>query len=298
MRWPEPEFPIDEGLVRRLLEDQHPDLAGLALRPFDAGWDNVMWRLGEDLAVRIPRRAIAAPLIVHEQRWLPLLAPGLPLAVPAPLRAGVPASYYPWHWSVVPWIDGEPGDRAPVRDIGGSADSLGRFLRVLHRPAPADAPYNPFRSGSIGSRADTFEERMAKLAPMVDDVALRRVWDTALGAPVHAGAAIWLHGDLHPANTLVRHGAVVAVIDFGDICAGDPACDVGAAWLTVPPEGMDRFWSVYGPLDPALEARSFGWAVLFGLMLLEIGLEGRPTYAEVGRETLDRLASMASGAVG
>lgn len=281
---------MDEDLVRWLLEDQHPDLAGLPLYLTDAGWDNVMWRLGPDLAVRMPRRQIAAPNIERELRWLPELAPELPLDVPVPLRKGHPAGGYPWHWSVVPWIEGRPGDREPATDARASGQRLGRFLAAMHRPAPADAPFNPYRSGAVISRADTFEERLAKLAGHVDVPLLRDVWKRAIASPAHTGPPLWVHGDLHPANTLVRDGIVVAVIDFGDICAGDPAVDIGAASMSLAHEGIEELWTSYGRRDPDLECRASGWAVLFALMLLEIGLEGRPTYADVGRSTLDRIA--------
>ena len=295
VRWPEGEVPVDAALVRRLLEDQHPDLADAPLLPGDAGWDNVIWRLGDDLAVRIPRRAVAAPLIAHEQRWLPGLAANLPLAVPVPVRTGRPTGYYPWPWSVIPWIPGEPGDRMPVTDVAGSAARLGGFLRVMHVAAPLDAPDNPARSGSIRSRADTFENRLEVLSARVDGDALRTVWDGAVASPVHAGPGVWLHGDLHPANTLVRDGIIVAVIDFGDVCAGDPACDLGAALMSFGEHGAPDFQTAYGLNDPALWHRSLGWCVLFALMLLEIGLEGRPTYARVGRETLGWMARLGRG---
>lgn len=292
-RWPAPEVPIDEGLVRRLLEEQHPDLSGLALHKPDAGWDNVMWRLGPDLAVRMPRREAAARLIAHELRWLPELAPLLPLEVPVPLRRGRPAGGYPWNWAVVPWIEGRPADRAPPTDGVRTAERLGAFLRAMHRPAPPTAPDNPFRSGPLGTRTAAFEERLERLTGLVDAAYLRRIWDDALEAPPHPGPPSWAHGDLHPANLLVRRSTVSAVIDFGDLCAGDPAVDVGAAWMSLPGEGMEWFWGSYGGRDDALERRGRGWAVLFSLMLLEIGLEGRPTYAEVGRASLERLTAPA-----
>ncbi|HET6965499.1 MAG TPA: aminoglycoside phosphotransferase family protein [Acidimicrobiales bacterium] len=293
MRWPDAEVPIDEDLVRRLLHDQHPDLAGLPLHLCDAGWDNVMWRLGDSLAVRLPRRQVAADLVVKEQRWLPELAPDLPLPVPVPLRKGRPDVAYPWYWSVVPWLDGSPGDRTPITEVGASATRLGAFLRAMHRPAPADAPYNPYRSGTVGSRADTFEQRLAKLAGYVDVDRTRAVWDAAVASRLHASEPLWVHGDLHPANTLVDRGLLAAVIDFGDLCAGDPAVDIGAAWMSLPDAGMPAFWDAYGTPDADLVRRSMGWAVLFGLMLLEIGLEGRPTYADVGRATLARMVRSA-----
>ncbi len=292
MRWPAAEVPIDEALVRRLLEEQHPDLAGMELRLFDAGFDNVMWHLGEDLLVRIPRRVIAADLIENEQRWLPELAERLPLPVPVPLRKGRPSGAYPWCWSVVPWIDGHPGDRTPVTDVEESAKRLGAFLRAMHVPAPPEAPDNPYRSGPVVSRADTFEERLEKLAGHVDEPRVRALWDDALASPPYGGAPLWLHGDLHPANTLVRDGAVAAVIDFGDLCAGDPAVDIGAAWMSLRDEGMEGFWASYGDPQPDLVRRARGWAVLFSLMLFEIGLEGRPSYAEIGRSTLEQMVAL------
>lgn len=286
-------MPIDEPLVRRLLADQQPDLAGLPLARFDAGWDNVMWRLGDQLAVRVPRRQVAAPLIEHEQRWLPELAARLPLAVPVPLRKGQPADYYPWHWSVVAWIDGEPADRTPIADPADGAEQLGRFLRAMHEPAPADAPANPFRGVPLRERADTFDERLLKLKANVDEGRLRVVWSDALEAVPYGGPPVWLHGDMHPANILVRDGRISAIIDFGDLCAGDPAADIGAAWMSIPDESMDRFWACYATSGEDLIRRAAGWAVLFSLMLYDIGLDGRTSYAEVGRNSLERLSERA-----
>lgn len=286
-------MPIDEPLVRRLLVDQQPDLAHLPLRLFDAGWDNVIWRLGDDLAVRVPRRQMAAPLIRHEQRWLPELAARLPLAVPVPVRMGEPTGYYPWHWSVVVWIDGEPADRTPIADPGDGAEQLGWFLRAMHQPAPSDAPANPYRGVPLADRAEMFEARLVKLRDHVDERRLVSVWGQALDAVPYRGPPLWLHGDMHPANILVRHGRIVAIIDFGDLCSGDPASDIGAAWMSIPDESMDRFWEAYGRPGPDLIRRAAGWAVLFSLMLYDIGLDGRTSYAVVGRSTLERLSARA-----
>ena len=293
MVWPEAEVPIDEPLVRRLLTDQQPDLAHLPLTLFDAGWDNVIWRLGDELAVRVPRRQLAAPLIQHEQRWLPELAARLPLAVPVPVRMGTPTGYYPWHWSVVAWIEGEPADRTPIADPADAAEQLARFLRAMHQPAPPDAPANPYRGVPLGDRSDMFEARLAKLRDHVDERRVRAVWDDALAADRHAGPPLWLHGDMHPGNILVRDGRISAIIDFGDLCSGDPASDIGAAWMSIPDESMDRFWACYTKAGDDLTRRAAGWAVLFSLMLYDIGLEGRSTYAVVGRNALERLSARA-----
>ena len=284
------EVEIGEGLVRSLLADQHPDLADLTLAEADRGWDNAMWRLGDELAVRLPCRREAAPLIVNEQRWLPVLAPRLPLPVPAPVRVGRPCRGHPWPWSIVPWLPGVPADRAPVtdRDGAGSAEMLGRFLRALHHEAPADAPYNPYRSVTLAHRADAFEACLARLGDQVDVDGLRRIWHRAVSAGPWDRPATWVHGDLHPANVLVDRGTICAVVDFGDLCAGDPATDLAGAWLLLPPSALPGLVDAYGGVDADLERRALGWAVLFALMLLEIGLGGTPTYATAGRLGLER----------
>jgi len=289
MRWPAAEIEVDEPLVSSLLAEQHPDLAGLALREVDAGWDNTLWRLGDEFLVRLPRHASSALLTVNEQRWLPGLAPHLPLPVPAPVRVGAPNGRYPWPWSVVPWLVGSPGDHTDLTEPEDAAGRLGRFLRALHRRAPATAPRNPVRGVALVERTDVFEERVALLETEVDVAAVRRVWDRAVAAGPWSGPPVWLHGDLHPANTLVADGTLAAIIDFGDICGGDPATDLAGAWMLLPAPAMDVFTDAYGAVDAALERRSLGWAVLFGVILLEIGLRDRPTYETVGRSTLAKV---------
>src|SRR5262245_58206273 len=147
---PAAECAIDTALVAGLLAEQHPDLAHLPLREIDAGWDNALFRLGNDLAIRLPRRAMAAPLILHEQRWLPHLAERLMLPIPAPVRIGTQALGYPWHWSVVPWIRGVPADQHEPDTA--QTRSFAAFLRPLHVPAPADAPTNPLRGVPLRQR--------------------------------------------------------------------------------------------------------------------------------------------------
>jgi len=226
---PAAEISVDEPVLLALLSDQHPDLAHLPLAEHDAGWDNTLWRLGDDLLIRLPRRRVAARLTRNEQRWLPALAAQLPLPVPVPLRVGRPSEAFPWPWSVVPWLQGIPGDRARLTATEESARRLGRFLRALHHEAPVEAPQNPYRGIALIDRTPAFETLLAELGPGIDQLATRRVWDRALGAGPWRGLPVWLHGDLHPANVLVDHGTLSAVIDFGDVCAGDPATDLAGA---------------------------------------------------------------------
>jgi aminoglycoside phosphotransferase (APT) family kinase protein len=288
VRWPEADVEIDEDLVRSLLAEQHPDLAGLPVTMLDVGWDNTLLRLGDEHLVRLPRRSSAAPLLVNEQRWLPELAPRLPLPVPAPRRVGRPSGRYPWSWSIVPWLAGSPADRSPLTDPDDAARRLGRFLAALHLQAPSDAPHNAYRGVALGRRHGDFTARVEALGTEIDVDGTRRIWDQALGATPRSGPRVWLHGDLHPGNLLVVDGTLAAVIDFGDLCAGDPATDLAAAWMLLPVQAVPVLATAYGRLDPALERRALGWAVLFALMLLAIGLEGRPRYEAVGRSTLSR----------
>ena len=142
---PPADVAIDSSVVRGLLQEQHPDLVHLALVDAGEGWDNRLFRLGDDLAIRLPRRTASAALIEHEQRWLPLLAPRLPLPIPVALRIGRPGCGFPWSWSVVPWFTGQSALLAPPEEPSATAVLLGRFLRALHQPAPGDAPHNPLR---------------------------------------------------------------------------------------------------------------------------------------------------------
>lgn len=286
MRLPVAEVDVDEHAVRSLLAEQHSDLADLPLARVDAGWDNALWRLGRDLVVRLPRREVAVHLAINEQRWLPVLAPRLPLPVPVPVRIGRPGAAFPWPWSVVCWVHGQPGDRPQITEPEESARRLGRFLRSLHHDAPADAPRNPFRTVPLVQRAPTFETLLAEGGASIDRQATQAVWDRALGAAAWSEPPVWIHGDLHPANVLVEHGALAAVIDFGDVCAGDPATDLAGAWMLLPADVMPTFAASYGGIDPDLEHRTLGWAVLFALMLVSIGDDGRPSYKAVGESAL------------
>ena len=165
---PEAEVDVDETLVRRLLEAQHPDLADRALVPLPSGWDNFIFRLGDELTVRLPRRQMSADLVDHEQRWLPLLAPRLPIPIPVPVRVGKPGLGYPWSWSVVPWLAGEIAARVPPADPFVTAEQLGAFLHALHEPAPEDAPVNPYRGGPLTDRAPAVLDRIRLLGDRID----------------------------------------------------------------------------------------------------------------------------------
>lgn len=285
---PPAEIEVSEELVRALLEAQHPDLAELPLTLFENGWDNVMYRLGRKLLLRLPRRALAAPLVGYEQDWLPQLAPGLPLPVPAPLRIGLPGAGYPWRWSVLPFLPGRPADWAPPGPDEGPV--LGEFLLALHRPAPAEAPPNEFRGVPLAERRAVVETRLARLKEGTEAVtgAVEEAWRAALAAPP-SEERLWLHGDLHARNVLTDGECFSAVIDWGDITSGDAATDLAAIWMLLPEaKARAEALKVYEPSAARL-ARAKGWAVSFGTVLLETGLTDNPRHADMGAAILARL---------
>ncbi len=286
---PPAEVAVDAALVAALLRAQHPDLARLPLSRLDEGWDNVMFRLGEHLVVRMPRREAAVGLLAREQDWLPVLAESLPLPVPAPVRRGRPGEGYPWPWSVVPWIDGETADLAPPPDA--EAPALGRFLAALHRPAPPGAPRNPVRGVPLASRQPMVEARAARVEAATDAItpALRRQWEAALAAPIDE-ADRWLHGDLHARNVLVRDGRLAGVIDWSDLAAGDRATDLAAIWGVFESRvAREAVMRACGEVSEATWLRARGWAFAFGVMLLDSGLADHPRHAAMGAATLARL---------
>lgn len=292
---PSAEHPIDRALVRALIAEQHPDLSDQPLVDLDAGWDNVLFRLGEDRCVRLPRRRAAVPLLEHEQAWLPRLADALPLPVPAPLRIGRPCSRYPWPWSICPWLPGTPADQAPPGP--DQARPLAEFLVALHQPALAGAPQNPYRGVPLAQRADGVEARLRSLAARRDhfsaqtEANVRRIWHEALAAPIDQDPT-WVHGDLHARNVLTHQGSITAILDWGDLCVGDRATDLAAIWMLLPTprsraEAIDAVTRATGATAHTWR-RARGWCVLFGVALLDTGLVDHPRHATMGALALAR----------
>ncbi|PXX54778.1 aminoglycoside phosphotransferase (APT) family kinase protein [Nocardia tenerifensis] len=289
------EVRFEQDLVRAMLRDQHPDLADLELRDVEGGWDNQQWRLGPELAVRLPRTERAPALLRTEQKWLPVLADRLPLPTPIPVRIGEPSPLFEHTWTIARWVHGDPADHAPVARLD-AAEALANFLGALHVPAPADAPVNPTRGIPLAEVGDGVETWVEVIADHPEIEGAREVWRRALAAPAWRGVPLWLHGDLHPANVTVREGMLAGVIDFGELCAGDPATDLSAAWILLPAGATGRFFDAYGEADEATIARARGWAVLRALGLIHVGQNGRrglpggkPTWEPAGYATLERV---------
>lgn len=284
---PEAEIEVTTELVDRLIQQQHPDLQG-ELTPLANGWDNVIFRLGRTRTVRLPRRQMAAELITKEQRWLPQLASGLPLAIPVAERVGYPTEDYPWSWSIGPWFQGAALTTIAVPERTRYAAELASFFAVLHQSAPADAPINPVRGIPLPGRAVIARQQL-ELLRLPDRI--RTLWEKLVDTPALAGPPVWVHGDPHPANVLIKDGRLAAMIDFGDLCAGDPATDLAVGWLAFDPTGRRRFHDHYVAIkgeDPDLWRRARGWALSLGLSLLA-NSDDNPMLATIGRHALQQV---------
>jgi aminoglycoside phosphotransferase (APT) family kinase protein len=289
MDGPPGEVEVDIELVEVLLAQQHPNLASLPVRAAERGFDNYMFRLGESFAVRMPRSAASARLLANEQRWLITLSDRLPLQIPVPIRVGQPAFGFPWRWSVVPWLVGATAEASPV--AAREAPRLAAFLRALHVAAPADAPRNLERAASLASRAAVIGERIRHLEHATDVIngRIRDAWSEALEAR-NDTSPTWIHGDLHARNVLTLEGTMTGVIDWGDMTSGDPAIDLACLWMLLPnAAARQRAQEAYDAANTPLWARARGWAVLFGVTLLDSGLNGNARNAAMGEQILQRI---------
>lgn len=282
---PAAEIDLTVDLVAALLREQHPDLADLRVEPASSGWDNALFRVGSDLLARLPRRAMSVPLVDHEVRWLPELAPHLPLPIPVPVRVGVPGCGYPWPWTLVPYLPGESALASPPSDLVGAAEALAAFVAAMHRPAPTGAPPNPYRGVPLADRTERTEAWIHQLASLIDAPGSLARWRAAVEVPGWDGPPVWLHGDLHPNNVLVHRGAISAVVDFGDLTSGDPATDLAIAWMLLDEPARATFRARLAP-DQATWDRGRGWALTLGLAYLAHSRTD-PAFGRVGRATVE-----------
>ncbi|GAB3713272.1 hypothetical protein GCM10027590_08060 [Nocardiopsis nanhaiensis] len=224
-----------------------------------------------------------------------MLAPSLPLPVPAPVRFGAPSERFPKHWTVMTWVPGEPLDQGSISRGAHAADTLAGFLRALHVQAPAEAPIATGRGAHPKDCTDGFENFLQAVA---GDIAadVRTVWDEAVTTQAWQGPPVWVHGDLHPANVVVSDGTLSGIVDFGDLFAGDPAWDLAAAWVLLPAGTAARFFDVYARADEAAIRRARGLAAMKSLFLMLMGQNGdrglaggKPHWGPAGRAALDRV---------
>jgi aminoglycoside phosphotransferase (APT) family kinase protein len=289
------ELDIDEPLVRRLLAAQFPEWAELPLEAVPwSGTDNAIFRLGDEMAVRLPRIHWATGQVEKERRWLPGLAPLLPLALPTPLAKGEPAEGYPWHWSVNRWLAGETATIERFADPRRAATDLARFLLALQRIDPADGPApgaSTFARGvPLALRDDATRDAIASLRGKIDTEAVTAEWDRALAATPWDGPAVWIHGDFAAGNLIVEDGVLSGVIDWGGLTRGDPATDLIVAWNLLDAETRDVFRAELG-VDDATWARGRGWAVSIAMIALPYYEHTNPVIIASSRRVLAELAA-------
>ena len=283
---------LEVSLVRRLVAAQFPEWAGLPVKPVEfGGWDNRTFRLGEDMSVRLPSAARYVLQVEKEQRWLPVLAPHLPLPIPVPLAMGRPAEGYPWPWSVYRWIEGETAAIGRIADLRQFAVTLAEFLAALQAidagGGPAPGPHNFFRGGPPAHYDDETRQAIATLDGRIDSDAATEVWERAL-ASAWQGPPVWVHGDVASGNLLVRDGRLSAVIDFGTSGVGDPACDLYIAWTFLEGESRDAFRAAL-PLDDATWQRGRGWTLWKALITLARHIDTNPQQAATARRVIDEV---------
>ncbi len=283
---------IDEDLVRRLVASQFPQWADLAVLPVSTqGWDNRTFRLGKDFSVRLPSAPHYVAQVEKEQAWLPRLAPGLPLPIPAPVGMGAPGEGYPFPWSINRWLEGESAANAPLADAETFARDLAVFLNALRGLDAADGPAagrHSFHRGGALHRYDA-EVRVAldDLEGAIDRVACERIWAEAM-ASAWDRPGVWVHGDVAAGNLLLRHGRLSAVIDFGQLAVGDPACDLVIAWVFMDGAARTAFRDTVG-LDESTWARARGWALWKALVMITGRSGAVPGEAERHRRALAAL---------
>lgn len=285
----DPKLTIDTDLVRQLVDTQFPEWRHLPVSPVaSGGWDNRTFHLGEAMTVRLPSAAPYALQVEKENRWLPRLAPLLPLPIPVPLAMGEPAETYPWHWSVYRWIEGETAKTAEIADRRQFAVALADFLVALRRIDPVGGPapgeHNFFRGGPLTVYDSEARQAIAALSGRIDTEAATAVWDAALAATWH-GSPVWFHGDVAWGNLLVEDGRLSAVIDFGTSGVGDPSCDLAIAWTFFEGETREAFRSAIAVDEPTW-ARGRGWT-LWKALITVAGHDANQAEAERSRRVID-----------
>jgi aminoglycoside phosphotransferase (APT) family kinase protein len=270
------EVHIDEQLVRGLLATQFPQWADLPIKPVEfSGWDNRTFHLGDHMTVRLPSQEAYAAQVKNEQCWLPKLAPFLPVPIPTPLAMGRPTEDYPWPWSVYQWIDGQTASLERIADLKQFAKQVAEFLVAFQKidttGGPVAGAQNFYRGGPLSIYDAQAREAIAILADELDVKAVNAIWDQALSS-IWDKPPVWVHGDIAVGNLLVDQGQLCAVIDFGQLAIGDPACDLAIAWTFFDDESRAVFRSVLG-LDAATWMRARGW-VLWKALIVLAGLSG------------------------
>ncbi|MEM9154931.1 MAG: aminoglycoside phosphotransferase family protein [Cyanobacteria bacterium P01_F01_bin.33] len=280
---------ISSSLVSQLIASQFPQWAHLPIEPVEfGGWDNTTFHLGTTLSVRLPSAERYAGQVEKERRWLPKLAPHLPLPIPTPVAMGMPTYDYPWHWSIYRWIEGENAAFERIDDLEAFARTLAQFLTALQQVDPVGGPplgaHNFYRGGPLATYDSETRHAIATLEGEVDAGGAIALWEDALKT-TWRGSAVWIHGDVSASNLLVNKGRLSAVIDFGCLGIGDPACDLAIAWTLFSRASRETFQESLS-LDGDTWIRGRGWALWKALITLVEHLDTNSLQAEKARRVI------------
>ena len=284
------EISVDDATVRNLLSSQFPQWSEKSLQRLpDSGTDSAIYRLGDDLGVRLPRIHWAVQQVEKEWQWLRGLAPSLPTSIPVPICRGAPGEGYPYPWLVYPWIEGESLDSAAVDQWDSFAATVAAFVLALEKvPVPVNGPTPRRRGGPLAAVDREATWAIGKLKGVMDVDRAAQVWQSAVDADAWKRDPVWVHGDLLPGNILVRDQQLVGVIDWSGLCVGDPACDAMLAW-SLPPHARRAFRETLD-FDQATWARARGWVVEQTAMYI-------PYYEKTLPDAVDRAKLRLQGAL-
>ncbi|HEY2422007.1 MAG TPA: aminoglycoside phosphotransferase family protein [Neobacillus sp.] len=284
---------ITVDLVAKLINEQFPAWSNLEIRPVKcSGHDNRTFHLGEHMSVRLPSAAAYAPQVEKEQRWLPILAKELTLPISTPLAKGEPSETYPWPWSINKWVEGETLTYQNINDLNQVARDLGAFLIELQSIEASGGPlageHNFYRGGSLAVYDEESRHALEQNKDVFNEGKLKKIWETALDSKWNS-QPVWVHGDIAPGNILIENGGICAVIDFGILGVGDPACDAAMAWNFFDKDSRKVFKDVL-KMDEGTWNRARGWALWKALITYH---GNRSSNSEVARESLTIINSIA-----
>lgn len=283
------EVPSDVPLIKKLLSAQFPKCSNLPISLVRSdGTDNAIYRLGTDMCIRLPRIASAADQIVKEQKWLPFLMSNLPLTIPELLGKGTPSAEFPFHWSICRWIDGENAATSHITDLRQTAVDLAEFLKALQQVNSAGGP--PSRRGfPLSTQDKDVRDALKLLHGMIPDTELlTKIWEKCLQAPLWNKQPVWIHGDLLPANLIIQNDKLSAIIDFGLMGIGDPACDLIPAWSFLTADTRNIFRTTLG-VDDATWTRGRGWALSIALIILPYYWNTNPGLVIVAKRMINEI---------
>ena len=282
------EVETDKILVERLVTAQFPEWANLPIQPVpSAGTDNALYRLGQSMVVRLPRISAATRQVDLEHEWLPRLAPHLPLSIPCPLVKGSPGEGYPWHWSVYRWLEGNDAVAEGVNDLAQAATDLANFIRALQKVDPVGGPPSG-RGPRLGLRDEGTRRAIAALRESLDTESVTAAWEKSLQTSEWEAPPVWTHGDLLPTNLLIERGRITAVIDFGGVGVGDPACDLVPAWSVLSGATRLLFRSLLA-VDDSMWVRGRGWALSQALIIVPYYQNTNPALVTVALRVIDEV---------